>query len=42
MVDLTISELVFKQLTSIPENANCFDCGTLPNFIYFFIGQGNP
>ena len=27
MEDKTISEIVFKQLKSTPENTRCFDCG---------------
>ncbi len=31
MVDITISDLVFKQLQAIPENTKCFDCGKHPS-----------
>lgn len=40
MTDHTISDLVFKQLQTIPENTHCFDCGNYLIPPYLLGAQG--
>ena len=42
MADNLISELVFKQLMSQPENTKCFDCGKKSVEINYLLGCASP